>query len=232
VLSDTWAWNGTNWRKLRPTRVPTWMPGASIAFDPTTGYVTELAPRPGYPGSFAPIATFNGDRSPVGRWLWTGHTWLYRSERPAPPMISATFVDDPLSGEMLYFGATPFAMSCPAGPPCAPPDPTGTLESQTWLWNGTVFAMQTPTRAPSWDSLVVSDTHVGRIVAIEPTGDLWAWSGSTWIRVHSAKGPKGGVAAVYDPDLGDVIVFGTTTSAGTPTNRTWLWNGLRWSVAP
>ena len=232
VLSDTWAWNGTDWRRLHPAMVPTWMPGASIAFDLTTDYVTELAPRPGYPGSFAPIATFNGDQSPVGRWLWTGQTWLYRSERPAPPMISATFVDDPLSGEMLFFGATPFDSSCPKGPPCAPPDPTGTLESQTWLWNGRAFTRQTPAHAPNWESLVVSDSRIRRTVAIEPSGDLWVWSGSTWTRVKSPKGRKGCGAAVYDPALGDVVVFGTTTSTGSPTNQTWLWNGSRWTVAP
>jgi hypothetical protein len=50
VLSDAWAWNGMDWRQLTGVRLPTWMPGAPIAWDPAARRVTELAPRPGYPG--------------------------------------------------------------------------------------------------------------------------------------------------------------------------------------
>jgi hypothetical protein len=233
VLSDTWAWNGNDWRSLHPKRVPTWMPGASIAFDPKTGYVTELAPRPGYPGSFAPVATFNGDGGPVGRWLWTGQTWLYRREDPAPPMISGSFVDDLPSGDLLFFGIEPYAPSC-GGPGSCPVlnDPTNTLESQTWLWNGTRFSKQAPLLAPNLESLVVADQRIGRTIAIQPSGSLLAWSGSTWTPVDSPKGPPDGGSAVYDPGLGDVVVFGTKTNTTSPTNQTWLWSGSRWLVVP
>jgi hypothetical protein len=62
-------------------------------------------------------------------WLWTGRSWSYHAERPAPGTEGGALAPDPLSGGMLYFSYTPEVSSY--GPP--PPDPTGTRYSQTWL---------------------------------------------------------------------------------------------------
>jgi hypothetical protein len=233
VLSDTWAWNGADWHRLNANKVPTWMPGASIAFDTATGYITELAPPPGYAGSFAPVATFNGDGGPIGRWLWTGTTWLYRAEDPAPPMIQATLVDDLPSGDLLFFGVSPDVSSCGGIGSCrTPPDPTNTRESQTWLWNGARFSQAAPSLAPDLGSLVVSDPRINRVVAIEPSGRVLAWTGSTWASLETPTGPDAGGSAAYDAALGDVVVFGSRTNTASPTNLTWLWTGSRWTPAP
>jgi len=56
---------------------------------------------------------------------------------------------------------------------------------------------------------MVSDARIGRTVVIGATGRLWAWTGTTWQPLASGRGPHGGGAAVYDPALGDLVVFGT-----------------------
>jgi len=223
VLFDSWAWNGSDWTRLRSARLPTWMGGMPIAaYDPVAGRITELAPRPGYPGSFPLKATFNGNGGPLGRWLWTGRSWAYHDEDPAPPMDGGVLAPEPLSGGMLYFGYSPDVVDDPP-----PPDPAGTLYSQTWLWHDGHFTRQSPPRAPHPGNpvLTVSDARIGRVVVVGADGRLWAWTGTTWQPLASGHGPRAGAAAVYDPALGDLVVFGTVTRTGTPTRQTWLWNG-------
>jgi len=85
VLFDAWAWNGADWTRLSGVRLPTWMPGAPIAYDPAARRVTELAPRPGCPCS-DPGRAFHDSSGAgrVGRWLWAGHSWSWNAEHPAP----------------------------------------------------------------------------------------------------------------------------------------------------
>jgi hypothetical protein len=47
----------------------------------------------------------------------------------------------------------------------------------------------------------------------------------------TGRGPRYGIAAVYSPALGDLVVFGPITKTGAPTRQTWLWNGTRWIIA-
>jgi hypothetical protein len=233
VLADTWAWDGADWTRLSGVRLPTWMPGAPIAWDPAARRITELAPRPGCPCSDAARVTFHDStgNGRVGRWLWTGQSWSYRAEHPAPGTLAGGMLaPDPLSGGMLYYSYSPPAPSYGGS---IPRDPTGTRYSQTWLWHDGHFAKQSPLRAPAWDqALMVSDPRIGQTVVIGATGRLWAWTGTSWQPLASGHGPQSGGAAVYDPALGDLVVFGTITSTGTPTSQTWLWNGTRWITSP
>jgi hypothetical protein len=229
-LSDEWAWNGTDWTRLTAVRLPTWMPGAAIAYDPVARWVTELAPRPGYPGSLPLQGDFyNHGSGRVGRWMWTGRSWSYHVENPAPGTGAGMLAPDPLSGGMLYFTYTPCASDG-----CSPGDPSGTRNSESWLWHDGHFTKESPARAPhpGPSLLMVSDARTGRVVAIDVAGRLWAWTGTTWHPLTSGRGPRAGAAAVYDPALGDLIVLGTKADTSSPTNQTWLWNGSRWIIGP
>jgi len=57
-------------------------------------------------------------------------------------------------------------------------------------------------------------------------------SGATWQPLAAGRGPQQGAAAVYDPALGDVVVFATQNGGRSPTSQTWLWNGSRWITGP
>src|SRR5215468_8360633 len=117
---------------------------------PTGGGGRPCGSRPGCPASRSPTirslagsprwrrCPATGDRSrrrrpstataSPGRWLWTGRSWTFHAEDPAPPMNGGALAPDPLSGGMLYFTYTPDTVDDPP-----PPDPTGTLDSETWL---------------------------------------------------------------------------------------------------
>jgi hypothetical protein len=144
-------------------------------------------------------------------------------------MDSAVLALDPLSGGMLYFD---YSRDVVDDPP--PPDPTGTLDSETWLWHDGHFTRQSPPRAPHPGDpvLMISHARIGRVVVVDAAGRLWAWAGTTWNLLASGRGPRAGAAAVYDPALGDLVVFGAMTRTGTPTRQTWLWNGTRWIIGP
>jgi len=79
---------------------------------------------------------------------------------------------------------------------------------------------------------MVSDARIGRVVVIDAAGRLWAWTGTTWRPLASSRGPQEGAAAVYDPALGDLVVFGTRTDTASPARQTRLWNGSRWIIGP
>jgi hypothetical protein len=52
----------------------------------------------------------------AGRWLWTGRSWSYHAEHPAPGTDGGVFAPDPLSGGMPYYSYSP------PGPPLRRPD--------------------------------------------------------------------------------------------------------------
>jgi hypothetical protein len=230
VFFDSWAWNGSDWRRRPSVRLPTWMPGEPVAaYDPVARRITALAPMPGYRGSFPRKETFNGNGKPMARWLWTGRSWTYHAEDPAPPMDGGVLAPDPLSGGMLYFTYTPDTVDDPPAP-----DPTGTLDSETWLWHDGHFTKQTPSRAPLPGDpvLMAGDPRIGRVVMVSAAGRLWAWTGTTWQALASGPGPRAGAATAYDPALGALVVFGTVARSGTSTRQTWLWNGTAWNIGP
>jgi hypothetical protein len=76
----------------------------------------------------------------VGRWLWTGRSWSYHAEHPAPGTDGGVFAPDPLSGGMPYYSYSP---PPPYGGPI-PRDRTGTRYSQTWLWHDGKFTTESP----------------------------------------------------------------------------------------
>lgn len=55
---------------------------------------------------------------------------------------------------------------------------------------------------------------------------------TTWSPLASGRGPQAGAVAVYDPALGDLVVFGTKANTASSTRQTWLWNGSRWIIGP
>jgi len=206
--------------------------GAPVAYDPVTRRITVLAPRPGCPCSDPVPGDFHDStgRGRVGRWLWTERSWTYHAEHPAPGTEGGVLAPDPLSGGMLYYSYSPPA---PSYGGTIPGDPTGTRYSQTWLWRDGHFTRQSPSRAPGWyQPPMVSDPRIGRAVVIGATGRLWVWTGTTWQPLASGPGPQGAASAVYDPALGDLVVFGTKTNTESPTRQTWLWNGTRWIIGP
>jgi hypothetical protein len=138
VLSDTWAWNGTDRTQLRAVRLPTWMPGAPIAWSPAA---RQLTPRPGCPcsqphGPFTTVPAAAGSAGGCG-----------------PGGLGPTTPSTRLRALMAGCSRR---IHCPAGcrttatPPAPryggpiPRDRTGTRYSQTWLWHDGKFTTESP----------------------------------------------------------------------------------------
>lgn len=62
-------------------------------------------------------------------------------------------------------------------------------------------------------------------------GELWSWQPTAGWEQHDVgrePPPRYGHALAYDPDRERLVVFGGSTGSGY-SNRTWEWNGRRWS---
>ena len=58
----------------------------------------------------------------------------------------------------------------------------------------------------------------------------WLWNGAAWVRVHPATSPPGryGASAAFDPQIGEVLLFGGTLQTGQSAGDTWAWDGRTW----
>jgi hypothetical protein len=227
LLQDTWAFNGTTWHQLTSLRLPTYEPSPLLSWDTATEALELLAPPPGF-GPNPPNGDFNSRGAALGRWSWQTSGWVWNGSPAGPPLFirPASFVPEPNSSTMLYYSYQPYSGSCP--PVTAvrcPSDPTGLLYSQTWTWDGRAFTRAMPAVAPA-SAAVVSDLRIGSVVAISRS-HMWTWSGTTWRLMASTVPPTAFGPAEYDPDLGDLVVLGSSTSL-TPRSVTWVWNGDTW----
>lgn len=231
LVRDTWAFDGTTWRQLTSLHLPAYEPTPLLSWDTATRALELLAPPPGY-GTNPPNGDFNSQGGALGRWSWGSSGWTWDGLPPGPPLFvrSASFVPEPGSSTMLYYSYQPYSGSCPpmaTGFRCGS-DPTGLLYSQTWTWDGRAFARATPTVAPA-SAAVISDPRVGSVVAVA-TSRVWFWTGTTWRVTASNVPPTATGPAEYDPDLGDLVVLGSTASPN-PRSVTWVWDGSIWMTA-
>jgi hypothetical protein len=231
IVQDTWAFDGTTWRQMTSLHLPTYEPSPLLSWDTATRTLVLLAPPPGY-GVNPPNGDFNSSGGALGRWSWRTAGWTWDGSPPGPPLMiqGASFVPEPGSSTMLYYSYQPYSGSCPSiatGFRCGS-DPTGLRYSQTWTWDGRAFTREAPTVAPVL-AAVVSDPRVGSVVAVTKS-QVWIWSGTTWQVIASNVPPTVFGPAEYDPELGDVVVLGSTTSAN-PRTVTWVWDGSTWMTA-
>jgi len=74
-LSDTWAWDGTNWTQEHPATIPPALQGAVLAYDGTEGNVVMYGVIPGQNGVSAISET----------WVWDGNNWTRENPVTSPP---------------------------------------------------------------------------------------------------------------------------------------------------
>jgi len=111
----------------------------------------------------------------------------------------------------------------------------------TWTWNGTTWAEQTPKDHPTarYDSQMAYDAATGQVVLFggwAPGGirsDTWTWNGTNWTRQTPATHPPtvAGASMAYDAATGQVVLFGGLQDY-TLSDRTWTWNGTTWTEQP
>jgi len=113
TLSDTWVWNGTDWKEEHPVKSPSGRGYAGMAYDAADGKVVLFGGATS--GSIA--------RPLSDTWVWNGTDW--KQEHPAKSPSARglhAMAYDAAAGKVVLFGGA---------------DSNGNLLRDTWVWNGT-----------------------------------------------------------------------------------------------
>jgi len=248
ALGDTWAFDGNNWTKLSPSTSPPARTGASMAYDPSLGQLVLFGGTPiGGPVSlgFNDTWTYNGttwvEQSPINpppprgdasmafdpgtdqlvlfggyrvgedldlndTWTYNGTTWAEQSPPTSPgARVAASMAYDPAIGQLVLFGGES--------------EPQDVVFNDTWTYNGTTWAEQSPGVSPparssaSMDFDPTTDQIVlfGGAIVNQPTFSADTWTYQTIGTGYQLVASDGGVFS-YDASF-----YGSTGS--TPLNE-------------
>lgn len=242
VVPDTFTWNGTQWRKVTPARLP-WNSSPPLVAVPGTGQLR------GFDTSIALL--WDGDRwqqaiapfptSPVlqaylgraGGVIAIDDAWVTRrvpgdpSQAPTLPQPAAlaSMAYDPLRGELVRFGGL-------IG---------GASSSATWIRRGGAWSPRAPAPAPparNGACLAFDPTsgHVllfgGFTAASTLAGDTWSWDGSSWTELSPTTGPtpRQLCGMVTHEARRSAILVGGRDATGASA-EVWEWTGT-WQRLP
>jgi hypothetical protein len=203
-LSDTWEWDGTNWRDRTPAGGPSARYGFGFAYDSARGRAVLFGGSP---------------TTSAETWEWDGVAWA--NVTPAAGSPSARFMTamayDAARSRTVLFGGL-------AG---------GAPQGDTFTWNGTGWASAAGGPPARSDHAMVFDPGRARVVMFGGSGasgllgDTWEWNGSAWAQVATTgPSPRSGHAMTYDSARGRVLLLGGPGGAG-PAD-VWEWNGTTW----
>jgi hypothetical protein len=157
LLSDTWAWDGTNWSQLHPSASPPARQGASLVDDPGRHRLLLFG------GSLQGKTTQSAEA-----WAWDGKQWtgLQPARSPAPDASAVSAAPHHASQRVLAFLGYGGA-------------------AQTWLWDGATWTLVPvdfgPPARTRW--VAAEDLARGRVVLfdiVESEAQTWTWDGTRW----------------------------------------------------
>jgi len=118
------------------------------------------------------------------------------------------------------------------------------LRGDTWLYDGTDWALATPVSAPSprFGASLAHDPVRGRSVLFggiasqisiaQPSNQTWEWDGSDWTQVNTTTAPTGRAhyGLCFDSARQRVVLYGGSTNPGLllTSNETWEFDGSNW----
>lgn len=217
LAGDTWAWDGTGWSQKFPAVSPPARDRPAMSYDAARGQLILFGGR----GN-----GFNFDDT----WTWDGSTWTQRTPSQSPPSrYSAALAYDSARGQVLVFGGFT------ANPPGAPVS----MSNDTWIWDGSTWTQEFPSRSPSprsafamaYDSSRQQIVLFGGVDSTATLSDTWVWDGSNWTQKTSSITPAARYSAsmAYDQSLGQVVLFGGAAANNAPLDDTWAWDGTSWT---
>lgn len=214
-LSDTWEWDGKQWRQVAEGQSLGNRDHHSMAYDEARGK----------------IVLFGGAKSESGletdTWEWDGDAWM-RFDVPGPAgRAHFPMVYDRVLKKVILFGGI---------------IASGKKLSDTWAWDGKSWEKlsdEGPTPRYQHRMAYNSDAGVavlfGGLASNQPPGalaDTWIWDGKRWTE-HKVGGPAKRNAHVmaYDASRKRVILFGGGLyegRTGTSYDDIWEWDGAKW----
>jgi hypothetical protein len=167
-LSDTWAWDGSDWTQIQPATSPPPTVDAGFAYDVGHGQLVLF-------GNYLPSGS--------DTWTFDGSNWTDHAAQASgpPPLDSPSVAFDAATASVVMFG----------GHHNAPTD-------VTWLWNGVSWAAANPSTKPTArrGAAATYDPKRGLVLIfggiVQQNGDfmqgavandLWAWDGVGWKRL-------------------------------------------------
>ncbi|MGI8552853.1 MAG: Kelch repeat-containing protein, partial [Dehalococcoidia bacterium] len=157
---------------------------AALAYDAATGSVILFG------GCNGSVCSTSADMNDT--WLWNGSTWAQQFPPVSPPpRYEASIAYDAAKQRVVLFGGS----SCSSSAPC-------TSLNDTWTWNGSTWAQQSPASSPSvrygasttYDSATSNVLLIGGFSCPSSTtcsylGDTWIWDGATWTQQRPLGSP-------------------------------------------
>lgn len=142
-------------------------------------------------------------------WEFHGGAWTNLTVPGPSPRKNPAFCYDAARDRMVLFGGLAADGV--------------TFLGDTWEFDGTAWTQHTPatTPAPRAAAVLVDATHLGKCVMVGGHGaqdfrETWTWDGTDWSPLTTAHqfDTGDGIAAAYDPDRREIILFGGGTFVG------------------
>jgi len=190
--SQTWLWDGNNWKQAHPRVSPPALFGHAMAYDPLLRKVVLF-------GGYGPYGEANDT------WTWDGTNWAQVNTAPSPsPRTGHAMTFDAAHGQVVLFGG--FVSQ-----------PAATWFADTWLFDGKGWHQAAPAATPTGrlGHTLAYHPALQKVVLIGGSGgkgvtdttwyydfrrETWLWDGTTWTQEFPAMqpGPAYTPAAVYD----------------------------------
>jgi hypothetical protein len=198
ALGDSWAWDGDNWTPIASASAPSARQRSAMAYDPKRDVIVLF-------GGFLGNNTPNDET-----WELGASGWTRRLPATIPPARSAHGVAfDPRAGQIVMHGGS-----------------GGGQRTDTWLWNGTDWALH-PMAGPQLTSPVLMTTVLrdGLVVAFD-RGRTHRWDAGWTLHEDSTPSvpARFGAAGAADVAGRRFVVHGGTEAA--TTSSTMVWTGV------
>jgi|GEM_PF-6294893 len=231
LISQTWAWNGTTWAQLQPTREPPPEVGGSMAVDPISGHLMFAGGD-----SFSETVDSQGNNVPHwsannGTWLWDGATWTRVADNPRQGGYPALALDNATGQLLLSSPDIRGVMTTDdlegSGPPW--------YGQGAYRWTGTGWTPVPQGASVSFmlDSAAAYDPISRRLVQFggtsqAPNDETQAYDGGGWRLLQPSTVPPAGSALAATDESTDEIVMITYSVDHPDLTSTWTWNGSNW----
>ena len=218
LFNDTWAWNGTTWRRLDSggPNGPFLGGGGQMAWD---GARHEML-----------LVTSAGTLTDGETWTWDGARWVREAHGDlAAVVVDGTMAYDPSSQTVLL----------------VTPAIANNAHSATFGWNGSSWHVLAAD-GPQFDGLAV-DEQVHRLVACGSAtssaafavqASCWEWATTRWYPLQAALAstPATSVtveAEVDDVDRAQLLMIGWLVAPVQNKAQPlyiWAWDGVKWTL--
>ncbi len=211
-LSDeTWEWDGVTWTQRTPAIAPSGRAEHGLVFDKTRQRIVLFGGR-------TPDEVDSDET-----WEYDGTAWTQRALATSPtPRHGHGMAHDAARGITVLFGGVAFP-----------------LLQDTWEWDGGgTWIKRTPALVPGGvrDGHMAFDPSLGMVVMVGGEGsagqiaNAWRWTGSNWIALPNAPGPREGHVLVPDEVAGATLLFAGLASFLDYSADTWSLTNGTWAI--